>query len=280
MKRGKRMAKKKTQKNGSGFFWKLVFMVALGVFIFSGYQLFSIYQGYKAGVDEYEAVAEEVTTKEQSQEPLVAVDQKVTEEGTVLFFEEVTYQPPEVNFEELQQMNPDVIGWIEVEALPEISYPIVQGDDNDYYLHRTFKKASNSAGSIFLDYRNGQYFGDCNTIIYGHNMKNGSMFGKLKWLTEKELYKESKYIWICTPTAKYRYEIFSIQYAQAISDTYMFFPEHNEEFAAYLQDMQEKSVIDFDTKQLNKDDFVITLSTCTSNDEVRYVVQARWIATY
>ena len=103
----------------------------------------------------------------------------------MLYFEEVTYQPPEVDFEELQKMNSDVIGWIEVEAIPEISYPIVRGEDNDYYLHRTFKKANNSAGSIFVDYRNGQYFGDCNTIVYGHNMKNGSMFGKLKWLTEK-----------------------------------------------------------------------------------------------
>lgn len=274
------MKKKKKQKDGSGFFWKLLFIIALGVFAFSGYQLFAIYQGYKAGVDEYEAVAEEVTTKIQSQEPLVAIDQKVSQEGTVLFFEEVTYQPPEVDFEELQKMNPDVIGWIEVEAIPEISYPIVRGEDNDYYLHRTFKKANNSAGSIFVDYRNGQYFGDCNTIIYGHNMKNGSMFGKLKWLTEKEQYKESKYIWICTPTAKYRYEIFSIQHVQAISDTYTFYPEHNEEFAAYLQNMQKKSKVDFHTEQLSKDDFVITLSTCTSNDEVRYVVQARWIATY
>ena len=270
--------KKKKKKDGSGFFWKLLFIIALSVFIFSGYQLFTIYQGYKAGVDEYDAVAKNVVMK--SEEPLVAVEQKTAEDGTVILFEEATYQPPEVNFEELQQMNPDVIGWIEIEALPEISYPIVQGDDHDYYLHNTFKKTSNNAGSIFVDYRNGSNFIDCNTIIYGHNMKNGSMFGKLKWLTEKDKYKTSKYIWICTPAAKYRYEIFSIQYASAVSDTYTFFGGHDDIFGTYLQNMKSKSVVDFNTTELNKDDCVITLSTCTSDDDTRYVVQARWIATY
>ncbi|MFR3666710.1 MAG: class B sortase [Ruminococcus sp.] len=131
-----------------------------------------------------------------------------------------------------------------------------------------------------MDYTNASDFSDCNTIIYGHNMKNGSMFGKLKQLYEKEKYKDSKYLWICTPQGKYRYEIFSMQYADVNSDTYTLFSDHNEEFGNYLIKMQEKSKTDLGAKNLTKDDYIVTLSTCTSNDQVRFVVQARWVGTY
>src|SRR5699024_10695797 len=86
-----------------------------------------------------------------------------------------------------------------------------QGEDNDYYLHRTFRGQENFAGSIFVDASNAADFSDPNTIIYGHNMKNGSMFGTLRRLYDQEKYKDSKYLWICTPEGKFRYEIFSLQ---------------------------------------------------------------------
>lgn len=275
------MAKEKKQ-SGGGFFWKVLFLLALGVFCFSAYQLVTIYMGYKEGVDEYQEVAHEAVVKVKTEEPLVPKEQKKTEEGEILIPEEpeFDFQPPEVDFEELQQMNPDVIGWLEIEALESISYPIVQGEDNDYYLHRTFKKTDNYAGSIFVDYTNKPDFSDCNTIIYGHNMKNGSMFGKLKQLCENEKYKDSRYLWICTPAGKYRYEIFSMQYADVTSDTYTMFGAHDDAFGDYLNKMAKKSKVDMKTESLNKDDSVVTLSTCTSNEQVRFVVQARWVGTY
>lgn len=271
------MAKRKKKQRG-GFFWKLLFLLALGVFCFSAYQLFTIYKGYKEGVDEYQSVAHD-TVVYNSTEPLVAKEQRKTESGEVLAAEAPDYQPPEVDFDKLQQMNPDVKGWIELEAL-DISYPVVQGKDNDYYLHRTFKGTQNYAGSIFLDSVNSPGFSDCNTIIYGHNMKNGSMFGKLKQMYEDEKYKKSKYLWICTPQGKYRYEIFSLQYADVNSDTYTLFSAHDEEFGGYLEKMAKKSKADLQTENLTKDDYIITLSTCTSDDQVRFVVQARWVGTY
>lgn len=269
------MTKKK--KNG-GFFWIVLFFLALGVFCFSAYQLFTIFKGYKEGVDEYRSIAHETVVK--TAEPLVPKEQKKTEEGILLTPDEPDYQPPEVDFEKLQEMNPDVIGWLEVEALDKISYPIVQGADNDYYLHRTFKKTDNYAGSIFVDYTNASDFSDCNTIIYGHNMKNGSMFGNLDELYEKKKYKDSKYIWICTPEGKYRYEIFSMQYAHVNSDTYTRYSAHDEAFGKYLLNMAGKSKVDMRAQSLNQEDRIITLSTCTSNDQVRFVVQARWVGTY
>lgn len=273
------MAEKKKKKSG-GFFWTFLFLIALGVFCFSVYQLVDIYLGYKKGVDEYEAVAEE--TLIQTEEPLIIVEEKVDDTGVVIEQEEpqVEVNPPQVDFEALKEINDDVVGWLEIEAIPSISYPITQGKDNDYYLHRTIKKTYNFAGSIFIDASNQSNFTDCNTIIYGHNMKNGSMFGKLKQLYENEKYKDSKYLWICTPNGKYRYEIFSMQYAKVDGSVYTLFSEHDEAFGTYVTQMGKQSKVDMQAQGLGQNDYVVTLSTCTSDDSVRFVVQARWVATY
>ena len=232
----------KKKKKGGGIFWKLLFLVALCVFCFSMYQLVNIYLGYKKGVDEYHAVAEATTV--QSSEPLEVVEEKKDEEGNLIPEEELTVNPPEVDFDALKAINDDVVGWLELEAIPSISYPIAQGEDNEYYLHRTIKKTYNFAGSVFIDSTNASDFSDCNTIIYGHNMKNGSMFGKLKQMYESEKYKDSKYLWICTPNGKYRYEIFSMQYAKVGSDVYTLFSAHDEQFEAYVKKMAKQSKVD------------------------------------
>ena len=268
----------KKKKKGGGIFWKLLFLVALCVFCFSMYQLVNIYLGYKKGVDEYHAVAEATTV--QSSEPLEVVEEKKDEEGNLIPEEELTVNPPEVDFDALKAINDDVVGWIYVEAVPDINYPIVHGKDNETYLHRTYEKNYNFAGTIFVDYENKGDFSDCNTIVYGHNMKNGSMFGKLKQMYESEKYKDSKYLWICTPNGKYRYEIFSMQYASVNSDVYTLFSEHDDQFGAYVEKMAKQSKVNMKTKGLSKDEYVVTLSTCTSNESVRFVVQARWVGTY
>ena len=104
-------------------------------------------------------------------------------------------------------------------------------------------------------------------------MKNGSMFGKLKQMYESEKYKDSKYLWICTPNGKYRYEIFSMQYAKVGSDVYTLFSAHDEQFEAYVKKMAKQSKVDMKALGLGKDDYVVTLSTCTSDESVRFVVQ-------
>lgn len=268
----------KKKKKSSGIFWKVLFLVALAVFCFSMYQLVTIYLGYKKGVDEYQEVAAETTV--QSTEPLEVVEEKKDEEGNLIPEEELTVNPPEVDFDALKAINEDVVGWLELEAIPSISYPIAQGEDNEYYLHRTIKKTYNFAGSVFIDSTNDSDFSDCNTIIYGHNMKNGSMFGKLKQMYESGKYKDSKYLWICTPNGKYRYEIFSMQYAKVNSSVYTLFTEHDDTFGDYVKQMAKQSKVDMNTRGLGKNDYVVTLSTCTSNESVRFVVQARWVGTY
>ncbi len=270
------------ERGGSGFFWKMMLFIALAVFAFSAYQLYSIFSEYKEGTDQYVDISDMVVEK--TEEPPVIVEDKVVinDDGKVEkpYSDLPEYAAPEVDFDELLKINSDVIGWIEVEAIPSISYPIVQAEDNDYYLRRTIYEKKNSAGSIFVDYSNGNPFSDCNTIIYGHNMKNGSMFGLLSNLYEDEKYKESPYIWICTPNGKYRYEIFSMQYAHVNSNTYTFYQNPGDDFLQYLIKMASVSEVDFKTPYLSEDDRIITLSTCTSDKSTRFVVQARWIATY
>ena len=268
----------KKKKKGGGIFWKLLFLVALCVFCFSMYQLVNIYLGYKKGVDEYHAVAEATTV--QSSEPLEVVEEKKDEEGNLIPEEELTVNPPEVDFDALKAINDDVVGWLELEAIPSISYPIAQGEDNEYYLHRTIKKTYNFAGSVFIDSTNASDFSDCNTIIYGHNMKNGSMFAQLKKFTQdEETYKKSKYFWIFTPEKNYRYEIISAYTTGVNSDTYTLFKGPGEEFEKYLEKIRGYSEIRTDAEGMNIKDKIITLSTCTGNEATRYVVQGKRVDT-
>ena len=184
--------------------------------------------------------------------------------------------PIDVDFEKLKSINDDVIGWIYVDALPDISYPIVQGKDNQTYLHQTYEKNYNFAGTIFVDYENGRDFNDCNTLVYGHNMKNGSMFGHLKKFTEDEkLYNNDRYFWILTPDKNYRYEIISAYTTGVNSDTYTLFKGPGEEFEEYLKKIKSYSDIKTEDTELTIKDKIVTLSTCTGNESTRFVVQGK-----
>lgn len=175
-----------------------------------------------------------------------------------------------INFEELQKLNPEVIGWIRIGAL-DLSYPVAQAEDNDFYLHRTFLKEDNFAGCIFLNCDNSNEFTDQNTIIYGHNMKNGAMFGTLKKFSEQETYDKNPYFWIFTPKFIYQYQIFSTSIVARSGDPYrVSFPD--DEFEAFLEHSAETSEIETDVK-VTKDDRVVTLSTCTGDDTTRRIVQ-------
>lgn len=190
-------------------------------------------------------------------------------------FQRSTVQAPiEVDFEALQEINEDIIGWIYVEGIEEINYPIVQGEDNETYLHTTYEGNYNFAGTLFIDYMNHRDFKDCNTIIYGHNMKNGSMFGKLrKFVSDLEIYEKSKYFWILTPEGKYRYEIVSAYTTAVNSQTYTLFYKRDESFKEYLEYIRDCSELETSMRRLAVWDKVVTLSTCTGNDATRFVVQ-------
>lgn len=245
-----------------------ILMAMILTILISCAKLFSILYEYYEGSKDYEMVKEMVI----DEIPEILPELEDTEENII---EEIEVKAPiSVDFNRLTEINPDIIGWIYVEAIPEISYPIVKGEDNEYYLHRTYEKKENFAGSIFIDYENTSDFTDCNTIIYGHNMKNGSMFGKLKNFKKKETSDSSRSIWILTPTKDFRYEVFSAYTTPVGSDTYILIKGPGEELLAYAEGMKGKSEVDFGEFVFKKTDKVITLSTCTGNDATRFVLQA------
>ena len=180
-----------------------------------------------------------------------------------------------VDFEELKQKNGDVKAWIHVPSV-SISYPVLQSDDNDYYLHRDINRDYLYAGSVFMDADNNPAFYNYNTIIYGHNMRDGSMFAKLKDFGSKEVYDTCPYFWIFTPDADYLYEICSVHLASPGSSTFTLRFSDYEEYRHWLEEMLGKSVIQTGIK-LESQDRIVTLSTCTESSSVRMTVQGKLI---
>ena len=252
------------KKKKSDVLLTIALIAAIAVFCYAAFNLYHIYTEYRKGTDEYNQIEEMAVTERDADSAEVAGPN-------------AQLKPPiEVDFDKLKSVNEDVVGWIYVDALPDISYPIVKGKDNQTYLHQTYEKNYNFAGTICVDYENSGDFSDCNTLVYGHNMKNGSMFGHLKKFREDDkLYKQDKYFWILTPERNYRYEIISAYTTGVNSDTYTLFKGPGEEFEKYLETIKGYSEIKTDDTDLTIKDRIVTLSTCTGNESTRFVVQGK-----
>lgn len=258
--------KPKKKKTASDIILTLVLIVAICVFCYAAYNLFHIFTEYKKGTDEYNQIEQMAVT---TRDPDAEDTEDETEDTT-----EKLKAPIEVDFDTLRSVNDDVIGWIYIEALDGVSYPVVKGDDNETYLHMTYEGNYNFAGTIFIDYENSADFSDCNTLVYGHNMKNDSMFGKLdEFVKNAETYAKSKYFWILTPDADYRYEIVSAYTTAVDSATYTLFKGPGKEFQSYLDTIRGYSAIETSVRDLTIKDKIVTLSTCTGNSSTRFVVQ-------
>lgn len=194
------------KKRAGGTFWKILICVALLVFLASAGLTLRSYLADKKAQEEYEQLAskaaqttQETTaeeTKEQETEP-----------------EEEVYQSP-YDFDVLKGENPDTIGWIDIPDT-KISYPIVQGTDNDFYLKHDFHGESSVAGTIYLDYESEGDFEGRNNILYGHNMKNGSMFKDVVRYKDPSYFKEHQYFTIYTPDRAIHLKAVSCYYGEA-----------------------------------------------------------------
>lgn len=183
------------------------------------------------------------------------------------------YEMFSVDFEYLQSINSDIIGWIVWEN-EDISYPLLYSGDNSKYLSTSFDGRELSSGSIFLDGRNDSSFSDQHNIIYGHNMKNLSMFGKLKYYkTDDSYYSEHQYIQILLPDRTERYQIFSFNTVSSSSIVYNVDYTNSEEIEEFLNYIELASYtatgIDVDSE-----DKILSLSTCTADEDKRFVINA------
>lgn len=167
-----------------------------------------------------------------------------------------------IDFESLKEYNQDVVGWIFFEN-EDISYPILYSEDNTKYLRTTLDGKSASAGSIFLDGDNTPDFEDSRSVIYGHNMKNLSMFGNLKYyIQKKEYYEEHQYFQILVEDKVYRYQIFSyFDVPETETEICRVDFTTEKDFADFVKVLQKRAVRDTEV-EVEGSDKVVTLLTC------------------
>lgn len=246
------MGKKKKKK--SHLASNIVLTVSVVVFVVAAFQLFRIGKGYQDGRKDYKELQESATKKK-----------KDKKDGKEKFI---------VDFEKLAEKNPDVIGWIRFDPEPSvINYPIVQGKDNQEYLHKTFSKNENGLGAIFLNVDNDSKFKDKHSIIYGHRMKDGSMFRHLQDYEKKSFWKENPRFYIYTPNGRViTYRIYSAGEVLDMSDAYETDFADGKAYQEFIDKTKKDSLYETGVK-VRTADKVVTLSTCTkSSDNHRFVV--------
>lgn len=235
--------------------YKITLAVSLILIVVSTINIIILSREYQAGINEYKALEKYVKIVDTST-PVQTSDEGMQEEVK----ESVIPVLLEIDFDQLKSMNEDIVGWLYYEPL-DLSYPIVRGNDNEYYTLYTFEKEKNSSGAIFMDFLNRPNFQDFNTIIYGHNMRNGTMFGSLKkLLNDSSIIEKSPYFYIFTETNAFMYEIASVYITNSESATYDLI-ETEEDQSNYIDYVKGVSTWSWD-KEIVPQDKIVTLSTC------------------
>ncbi len=269
----------------------LLLIVVLIIFCFSLYKVVTIVMEYREGREEYRALEEFVQIQKETgdledeedsgktEETLLEQEETTeTSEGIVMHYHD-DFVNVEVDFKSLENINSDFEGWLYIPGL-SISYPVVLGTDNSYYLTHTFQKGENSAGALFLDQVTTNPFENYNTIIHGHNMKNGSMFGKLKkFYRDTQTYADNPYFYVYTDGKAYKYFIFSYYVTNATSDTYQI-PGSEESYQKY-KDYVTRSAVYQEIEGIPDSAPIVTLSTCYGDTytDLRLVVHGILVDT-
>lgn len=241
--------------------FRWLFVIAFAVCAGSMVLLWNYYRTNQEGRQEYGSLRESWTAKKQ--QPAENPEDKSTQadwltDPPVLF----------VDFDGLREVNEDIAAWIDFPG-QDISYPVVQGEDNSRYLKYTFEGSRNPAGCVFQDSRNGNPLSDDNTIIYGHNMKNGSMFGFLKNYLEQEYYEQFPYFDLYTPEGTYRCFIRAccrIPAKEASYPTNFSDSAEKEEFVQGMKERGDYEIVD----ETVPDAPLVMLSTCVGGGDYQY----------
>ena len=184
--------------------------------------------------------------------------------------ETVETAPITIDFNSLLEKNSDIVGWIYCQDTP-INYPVVQAENNDYYLRRDLNGKYLVGGTVFVDYRNAAIGEDCNYILYGHNMKDGTMFSSIAKYKKQSYYDDHPVLYYLTPATSHKVEL----YAGAVvkRDAIIYTPNPDEtQFAEFLNNIRLKST--FTSKvEITESDTLIILSTCSYEyKNARYII--------
>lgn len=231
--------------------WLIVLLISLGVFIGCAFYFINSYLQHKKMEDLHSNV-------------LVSSQENANNEV-----------PVPVDFDKLEKANSDIYAWISIPAV-NVDYPILQSEtDNSYYLDHTVNGQKSVYGSIYTENYNNKDFSDFNTLIYGHNMKNGTMFGSLKKFRDSTFFNENRYITVYLEGRILKYEIFAAYTwdNKHILLSRNFESEHNRK--VYLEEIF--AVRDMNSQiskeiQVTENDRIITLSTCMNNKDKRFLV--------
>ena len=212
----------------------------------------------------------EILVDEEENEPILSTEEEAEENIN-------PYANIPTNLETLKTLNEDTVGWLSVNNT-KINYPVTQSTDNSYYLNRDFYKKRTANGWIFMDYRNDSINLSKNTIIYGHALLSGYMFGDLRKTIKSSWFKkeENLYITFNTLDKEMKWQVFSI-YKTPYTTDYLkvnFFDD--ESFLKFADLITSRSVYNFGVN-ITKDDYILTLSTCSGNDNSRLVLHAKLV---
>lgn len=179
----------------------------------------------------------------------------------------------------LLEINPEVVGWITIDNT-SINYPLMQHDDNEYYLLHDPSNTSSIYGSIYIDYRNHPSIQNQNTLIYGHNMNDGSMFHELLKFKDETFFTSHPYLYISNLYERFTYEVFSVYVVDAdVESIAPSFPS-DEAFLSYLNSCMARSLYPSNIS-FNPTDEIVTLVTCSYElPNARTIVQARRVTDY
>ena len=286
--------KNKKWGHGEGWFFCLVagILIVCGI----GYASY-ITWGYWRGRNKYQTIQDSYTYEYVDSEEITgAVLEETDNRENTTKEKQSAFQTPEMAQEALllpedapERIAVDwaalladyssVAAWIQLPAL-ELEYPVMQAQDNEYFLHRAPDETSLFAGSIFLDSQNSPGLENYNTLVYGHNMRDGSMFAKLSRYADPDVLSSCPYFWLYTPAGDFLYRIFSVHCTSSTGNTYTIrFPDYAS-FCEWRQEMLEASDPDtgFPETELDSKDNagygkVVTLSTCTGDSSIRQTVQ-------
>lgn len=256
----------------------LFMLVFIGVGVFSGVKVLAWKMDSDNTYAQIEMINDNVVIEEvEDTEAIEIVNPPEEEENSANpYWDYIKMNLINVDFTNLLSINSDTKGWIQVNGT-NINYPFVQTIDNEYYLKRDFNKKSNSAGWVYMDYRNDVENFDRNTILYAHGRLNGTMFGSLKNIFESDWFDDvnNHVIKLSTLTENTLWQVFSVYHIPTTSDYLQTEFSSNEDFLEFVNMLEERSQYEFNV-EFNESDKILTLSTCY-NDQERVVLHAKLI---
>ena len=249
------MRRKKNKKYKKAILNLILYIILLSILIYSGIKIFKWYKDKTNNNKMVEQIKSTVIVEEKNE------DENNKEKYTV-------------DFSKLKKQNNEAIAWLKVNNT-NIEYPVVKGKNNSFYLNHSFDKSNNSAGWIFADYKNKFDNTDKNIVIYGHNMRDGSMFGSMLNILDAKWYEneENTNITLYTENEKCIYKVFSV-YKIENEDYYIKTEFKNDnEFEGFIKNLKKRSIKDFNV-DVSKDDNILTLSTCANSNKYRVVLHS------